>query len=122
HVRALDGTADRSRHIRTVRGRAAIRPGRVGVIMLAFWLSILAIALAGVIYLGAVFAGLAVAAGRMGGRAHIAADPDNHRLGVDDRTQEHYREVARSCARNARITLTLAALTGTVLLITILMR
>ena len=90
--------------------------------MLVFWMSILALALAGTIYLGAVFAGLAVAAGRMVGRAHIAAHPATHRLGVDDRTQEHYREVARSCARNARIALTLAALTGTMLLITILMR
>jgi hypothetical protein len=91
--------------------------------MLVFWLSIVALALAGVIYLGAVFAGLAVAAGRMAGRARIAADPDAlDRLGVDDRTREHYREVARSCARNARIALTLAALTGALLLITFLMQ
>jgi hypothetical protein len=76
--------------------------------MLVFWLSI-ALALAGVVYLGAVFAGLAVAAGKMAGRGHIAADPDA--------TQEHYREVARSCARNAQIALTLAALTVIVLLL-----
>ena len=84
-----------------------------------FWLWILALVLAaGVVYLGAVFAGLAVAAGRMAGRVHIAAD----RLGADDRTQERYREMARSCARNARIALTLAALTGAVLLIAFLMQ
>jgi hypothetical protein len=85
--------------------------------MLVFWLSMLALVLAGVAYLGAVFAGLAVGAGMMAGRAHIAADP-----GVDDRAQERYREAARSCARNARIALTLAALTCIVLLIAILMR
>ena len=91
--------------------------------MLVFWLSMLALVLAGVAYLGAVFAGLAVAAGRMAGRAHIVADHDAlERLGVDDRTQERYREAARSCARNARIALTLAALTCIVLLIAILMR
>jgi hypothetical protein len=91
--------------------------------MLVFWLSILALAFAGVVYLAAVFAGLALAAGRMVGRARIAVDPDAlGRLGVDDRTQERYREVARSCARNARIALMLAALTGAVLLITLLMR
>jgi hypothetical protein len=78
-----------------------------------FWLSMLALALAGAAYLGAVFAGLAVGAGMMAART----DP-----GVDDRTQERYREVARSCARNARIALTLAALTVTVLLITLLMQ
>jgi hypothetical protein len=84
-----------------------------------FWLWILALVLAaGVVYLGAVFAGLAVAAGRMAGRVYIAAD----RLGVDHRTQERYREMARSCARNARIALTLAALTGAVLLIAFLMQ
>jgi hypothetical protein len=79
-----------------------------------FWLWIVALVLAGVIYLGAVFAGLAVAAGRMAGRGRIAADADA--------TQEHYRDVARSCARNARIALTLAALTGAVLLITLLIQ
>jgi len=91
--------------------------------MRVFWLSMLALVLAGVVYLGAVFAGLALAAGRMVGRAHIAADSDalDH-LGVDDRTQERYREIARSCARNARIALTLAAITGIALLITLLMR
>ena len=78
-----------------------------------FWLSMLALALAGAAYLGAVFAGLAVGAGMMAART----DP-----GVDDRTQERYREVARSCARNARIALTLAALTGALLLITFLMQ
>ena len=90
--------------------------------IIVFWLSMLALALGGVVYLGAVFAGLAVAAGRMAGRAHIVADHDAlERLGVDDRTQERYREVARSCARNARIALTLAALIGAVLLMTLLM-
>jgi hypothetical protein len=79
--------------------------------MLALWLMILALALGGVIYLGAVFAGLALAAGRM--HAHIAADPDA--------THELYREAARTCARNARIALTLA-ITGAVLLIALLMR
>jgi hypothetical protein len=75
-----------------------------------FWLWIVALVLAaGVVYLGAVFAGLAVAAGKMAGRGHVAADPDA--------TQEHYREVARNCARNAQIALTLAALTVIVLLL-----
>jgi hypothetical protein len=92
--------------------------------MLVFWLWIVALVLAaGVVYLGAVFAGLAVAAGKMAGRGHIAADPDAlDRLGVDDRTQELYREAARSCARNARIALTLAAFTVIVLLIALLTR
>jgi hypothetical protein len=79
--------------------------------MLVFWLIIFALALAGVIYLGAVFAGLAVAAGKMGAR--IATDPDA--------THELYRQAARSCALNARIALALA-LTGGVLLITLLMQ
>ena len=74
-----------------------------------FWLWIVALVLAaGVVYLGAMFAGLALVAGRM------AADPDA--------THERYREVARSCARNARIALTLGALTATVLLMTLLMQ
>jgi hypothetical protein len=84
-----------------------------------FWLWIVALVFAaGVVYLGAVFAGFAVAAAKLAGRVHITAD----RLGIDDRTQERYREAARSCARNARIALTLAALTGAVLLITLLMQ
>jgi hypothetical protein len=89
-----------------------------------FWLWIVAFVLvAGVVYLGAVFAGLALAAARLAGRGRIAANPDAlDRLGVNDRTQEHYRKAARSCARNARIALTLAALTGAVLLITLVMR
>jgi hypothetical protein len=84
-----------------------------------FWLWIVALVLAaGVAYLGAVFAGFALAAARLAGRVHITAD----RLGVDDRTQERYREAAQSCARNARIALTLAALIGLALLITVLMQ
>jgi hypothetical protein len=79
--------------------------------MLTFWMMIIALALAGMVYLSAVFAGLALAAGRM--HAHIAADPDA--------THELYRGAARSCARNARIALTLA-ITGAVLLITLLMQ
>ena len=88
-----------------------------------FWLWIVALVLAaGVVYLGTVFAGLAVAAARLAGRGRIAADPDAlDRLGVD-RTQEHYRKAARSCARNARIALTLATLASIVLLIALLMQ
>jgi hypothetical protein len=93
--------------------------------MLVFWMSIIALALAGVmIYLGAVSVGLAMAAADRLGCS--MANPDVlDRLAVDDRAENLYREISRSGAAGqrraiARIALTLAALTGAVLLMTLL--